>query len=286
MQIQIRSNLWSGRFDAQRAGRVFDAQQITRGTSEIHGFTLSPDGNRVAFSRLGQGGFDIYTAPVSGGESHQITFDGAFFGEPVWSPDGKSIACAAFKDGMPRVYVVGSEGGTPRAYAKTVTTLDGAIAWAPGPCILYGTPGNRNFRVLDPATESEHLLVPNDSVGWMFDPHASRDGSEVAVRWSRKSWGIWVVSLRDGGERLVTSVFSNLVSWSADGQNLYAFRKEGTPTILDIALATGKTRPFLTLPSDQISAVDMDPVTRRLVWAVDESQMDAWLFENFDPDVE
>jgi hypothetical protein len=187
---------------------------------------------------------------------------------------------------VPRVCVVGSEGGSPRVYANTVTNLDGAISWAPGPSILYGTPGNRNFHVLDPATESEHPLVLNDSVGWLFDPHASRDGSEVAVRWSRKSWGIWVVSLRDGGERLVTGVFSSPVGWSGDGKSLYAFRKEGVPAILEIALATGKTRPFLNLPPDQISAVDMDPLSQRLVWDVDESQQDAWLFENFDPDVE
>jgi Tol biopolymer transport system component len=49
---------------------------------------ISPDGKTIAFELLG----DLYEMPVTGGEAHRIACGMPFDSQPVYSPDGKSIA--------------------------------------------------------------------------------------------------------------------------------------------------------------------------------------------------
>lgn len=58
--------------------------------------TLSPDGDRVAFSALGR----LYVQAVNGGEPSRITPDEHFAFQPAWAPDANNI-----------VYVTGSQSG-------------------------------------------------------------------------------------------------------------------------------------------------------------------------------
>ena len=50
---------------------------------------VSPDGKTLAFDLLG----DLYTVPATGGVATQLTRGVAFHFRPVWSPDGRKIAC-------------------------------------------------------------------------------------------------------------------------------------------------------------------------------------------------
>lgn len=70
---------------------------------------ISPDGNTIAFSYKG----DIYTVPATGGKASVLTTNPAHDTQPVWSPDGKSIAFASDRMGSMDVYLVSKEGGTP-----------------------------------------------------------------------------------------------------------------------------------------------------------------------------
>lgn len=78
---------------------------------------ISPDGNSVAFTYKG----NIYSVPVSGGKSTQLTFGKSFNTTPVWSPDGKQIAFASDREGSLDIYIIGKEGGTP----KRLTSFSG-----------------------------------------------------------------------------------------------------------------------------------------------------------------
>jgi Tol biopolymer transport system component len=56
------------------------------------GFSLSPDGRQVTFSRAGKnGGADVWIRDLGAGTETQLTFDSAAF-TPQWSPDGARIA--------------------------------------------------------------------------------------------------------------------------------------------------------------------------------------------------
>ena len=43
----------------------------------------------------------------------------------------------------------------------------------------------RNYRIRDLASGREELLVKNPEVGWVFEPHFSPRGDQVAVFWNR-----------------------------------------------------------------------------------------------------
>ena len=48
---------------------------------------VSPDGTAIAFGYKG----DIYTVDSKGGKAVQITSNGAYDTDPLWTPDGKEI---------------------------------------------------------------------------------------------------------------------------------------------------------------------------------------------------
>ena len=79
---------------------------------------ISPDGSVIAFSYKG----DIFTVPVSGGKATQLTTNGAQDSYPVWSPDGKQIVFASSREGGYDLYIMNSEGGSP----KRLTTHSGS----------------------------------------------------------------------------------------------------------------------------------------------------------------
>ena len=52
---------------------------------------LSPDGKTVAFTFRGH----LFAVPAEGGQARALTAGGAHDFQPVWSPDGKTLAYAS-----------------------------------------------------------------------------------------------------------------------------------------------------------------------------------------------
>src|SRR5262249_18029162 len=72
---------------------------------------LSPDGKRVAFDRVGEGGFDIWLMDLD----RRITsrFTRGTSNVPVWSPDGGTVAFAFAHSGKLDIYRRPSNMGGP-----------------------------------------------------------------------------------------------------------------------------------------------------------------------------
>ena len=75
---------------------------------------ISPQGDRIAFCYKG----DVYVVPIGGGKALQITTSPSYETQPIWSPDGKTLAFASDRNGNFDIYTVSSEGGV----AQRITT--------------------------------------------------------------------------------------------------------------------------------------------------------------------
>ena len=280
------SNVWMASFEKNPRMRIVDPKQITKGTAPIFGATISPDGNRIAFSRQGR----IFVLPVDREQELQLTFGSSF--NPVWSPDGMKIAYLSYQNGKTRVWDVVASGGTPHVFKGTELSGNGNLAWSPGSHILYQKPGNRNFGCLDPLTELERPLVRNDSAGFLFSPQYSPDKRNIAVFWNRNQRGIWLLATDDTVQRFLLPSIPSLVpmAWSLDNRLLYVY---GSPQetrnfgkIIAIRISDGKIEESVALPFHRVTRIEMNPTMMKLLFIVSESKTDAWMLENFDPEVE
>ena len=61
----------------------------------MRGGAISPDGNSIAFSYMG----NIYTVPSVGGEAKQLTTNASYDSHPTWSPDGSMLAFCSNREG-------------------------------------------------------------------------------------------------------------------------------------------------------------------------------------------
>src|SRR6516162_293339 len=70
---------------------------------------VSPDGKTVVFSYLG----DLWLVDAQGGPARHLTMHEKHDYNPVFSPDGKSIAFSSNRHGTYDVFVIRTQGGKP-----------------------------------------------------------------------------------------------------------------------------------------------------------------------------
>ena len=74
---------------------------------------VSRDGKTIVFDLLG----DLYTLPLTRGEARRLTSGMAFDRQPVFSPDGGSIAFISDRDGADNLWIMKADGSRNRFLA-------------------------------------------------------------------------------------------------------------------------------------------------------------------------
>jgi dipeptidyl aminopeptidase/acylaminoacyl peptidase len=83
---------------------------------------FSPDGTKIAFSKLVGLNIDVYVKEIYGGAVKRLTTDPAWDGAPTWSPDGTRIAFESDRTGKSQIYVMNAAtGGSLTRITKTAT---------------------------------------------------------------------------------------------------------------------------------------------------------------------
>ncbi len=184
----------------------------------MRGGMISPDGQKIAFSYMG----NLYTVPTQGGTAKQLTTHEGYDGHPMWSPDGSQIAFCSNREGSLDVFVMGAEGGT----ASRVTTHsmnEYPAAWLDGETLIIRRGGN--------PTTSE-LTFPSGSFTRLYK-----------------------VSKNGGRQTLYSALSMDHISLGTDGRILYnnvkgyedPWRKHHTSSIArDIYMKEGEAYKQLT----------------------------------------
>lgn len=174
-----------------------DAREFTRaGEGLPYGFSLSPDGRRVAYHLASPTGYQVWTSDPEGGHRSLVAAhpDHLYFG-PRWSPDGEWLAfedchfredpghdwadvCLARPDGSElRVLTQGQAMWFGATYGSPENRGGGSnlVAWTPEGAILFPRrlPGSRV------AWEFQAHRPDTDHFNRDFKPELAQGGTEI-----------------------------------------------------------------------------------------------------------
>lgn len=140
---------------------------------------VNSNGTLIGFSYQG----DIWTVPATGGKATRLTVHEGYEGNPVFSPDGGSIAFSGARYGNNDIFVIPAEGGSPKRLTYH-SGNDMISSWAANGNILFSA--TREFQQIERPSEVYTLSAKGgtesrllDAVG--YDPIQSPDGRFIAI---------------------------------------------------------------------------------------------------------
>lgn len=257
---------------------------------------VSPAGDRLVFDMLG----DIYTLPTQGGKATRITSGMAFDGQPVWSPDGKTILFVSDRSGAENLWLMDADGGNLRQISLyDDNPVFVSPEWAPDgqSFIVSRFWADRN------AYELWQFRAVAGDMGEVLRSTHAEDGSEASVsslgaRFSADGRAIYLASLSEGDP-----AFNALSAWgivrldletgeetdvvpaevagasvvprfrpavSPDGQLLvFGERREGVTQLKVMHLQSGAVRALMDADPDMILAALTNDAMARFDFSAD-----------------
>ena len=177
----------------------------------------------------------VSSPPAAGGEPRLVTPKGPSYWHG-WSPDGRTLAYCARRDGEYDVYTIPVEGGDERRLT-TAPGLDDGPDYAPDGRIWFNSVRTGVMKIwrMDPDGGNQTLMTRNEEYADWF-PHPSPDGTQVIfLSYDRSVEGhpankdvVLRLMPASGGEpRVVARLFGgqgtiNVPSWSPDSRR-FAF---------------------------------------------------------------
>ena len=198
-----------------RAGKVLE--QIGQPVEVGFGYSLSPDGSRVAYG-AGRGAGDIWVMALGSGISARITFNGGSY--PRWSPDGRYLYYGGSGGGNSGgIWRKRADGSGEEELAWTGTVGAVSSVSPDGKHLLFGLSdvlllplGGEKKAVPYVQTKfNEGLGVFSPDGRWVAYNSEESGRNEVYLQGFPERRGKWVVTA-EGGWR---------PSWRADGKELY-----------------------------------------------------------------
>ncbi len=207
---------------AQRITKLFDVRISSGGA--LSRIEFSPDGKLIAYSLSKEQGSDIWVKQLAGGDAKQITDGKGKDRNPIWAPDGQSLAFISERGGTKGLWSVPYFGNeTPKLIKEMDLTEATLVSWSSdGQKIFYAILPNLFAVNLDSGAVSQVTnFVAGNSAATQF--RVSQDGKEIA--YTDKAEGkyhVFVVPIGGGSPRQITfgEGSDSYPAWFPDGQRI------------------------------------------------------------------
>ena len=201
----------------------------------------SPDGQWIAFCSLRLNNYNIWIAPVDGGEAEAVTLGTDIQAVPVWAPDGETIFYAAGGPGRWKLWSTTVWGDPP-------TLLLGGDTWDSWPVSVRPASGDLVFASDRPATPADTMRgywslplaggTPQRLFAYLFANSSGAPSADAsrAVEADHDTGSIWVRVPVDAEPRLLVTDNARNPRFSPDGKHI-AYVRLMTDEVFDIYLA-------------------------------------------------
>ena len=178
-----------------------------QGAQVFGGPAISADGRYIAFSVRQHGQTLLYVMQADGTNARIVADALELQGSPAWAPNGHSITSAALDHGVPHLFRVPVNGGSPTIFVNEYS-LD--PAWAPdGRFVVYSGPDiGTTFSVKAVATETAVQPLPALTLTRGARHLAFLPGGRalVVLRGDIQHKNLWLIDLQTGAERQLTNL--------------------------------------------------------------------------------
>jgi DNA-binding winged helix-turn-helix (wHTH) protein/Tol biopolymer transport system component len=188
------------------------------------GMDFSLDGQYVVYAARESG--RLWKSRLDGTGKLELTAQASGAFAPMWSPDEKQILFTGFLlDKQPRLYIVSSNGGTPKPVLPTNNKWASVSGgWkTDGSQIVMDvqdteSSGETNIRIWDLATSTLSELEGSEG---LIEPRWSSDGRYIAALHPKKKQ-VWLYDCQKAKWSVVAEAnFPSAVRWAPGGDALY-----------------------------------------------------------------
>ena len=201
--------------------------------------SFSKDGQWVAYVSFPEG--TLWRSKSDGSQRIQLTYPPLTAVLPSWSPDGQQIVFYAMLNRhKAKLYLVSSDGGTPREMIPEDSAEEYDPTWSPdGTRIAFGSPATdptSTIRILDVKTHQISTLA--DSKG-LFSPRWSPDGRNlVAESFNARSLALFDFATQKWEQ--IAKISMGFPNWSKNGDYVYFLHEENQPSVMRVRIRDRK----------------------------------------------
>jgi eukaryotic-like serine/threonine-protein kinase len=253
---------------------------------------VSRDGRFVAYSNLGEPQEDLFVSGADGSGFRRLTPGGGLVRGPVWAADGQSLFFHGTRDGAPKIWTVGLDGGGLReAFAVPGASLCCPLVSPDGARLVVsampGSPGPHLVRLAPDGTAADAELLAGLPDGMAFLAAAwSPDGARLAGQLVNATGTELGLAVYDLAARRIERRFDAravILRWLPDSRRLlYLTESAEAFRVLDVD--TGQTTDVgaeLPLPGGLMFA--LSPDGRTIYYGGTRHEADIWMVERLPP---